>query len=266
MKDLKTYQYENKQITFDLGNGEVMVNATEMARPFGKQPFDFIRLEQTKAFIDVFRKKVKTGIPVIKQKTGRHGGTWMHQKLALKFAAWLSPEFELWCFDRIEELLTTGKTEIKSGEFSLLERGILKLQPGQWEKRFQDEFFIQVMRVWGYEFDMSQWPPPQFVGKIITDYVYSPLHRKIPNELRRVKETVPFSRWHQHLSEDAVKALEYHLDAVILLLEITPDGQKETFKATFNRKFHNINQLDFFLKPHQINKPLKRITKAKIPA
>jgi phage antirepressor YoqD-like protein len=34
----------------------------------------------------------------------------MHQKLALKFAAWLNPEFELWVYDRIEELLRHGIT------------------------------------------------------------------------------------------------------------------------------------------------------------
>lgn len=39
-------------------------------------------------------------------------GTWMDEKLALKFAAWLSPYFELWVYDRIEELLLTGRTEI----------------------------------------------------------------------------------------------------------------------------------------------------------
>lgn len=37
----------------------------------------------------------------------------MHEKLALKFAAWLSPEFELWVYDRIQELLLQGHTAIR---------------------------------------------------------------------------------------------------------------------------------------------------------
>jgi len=28
-------------------------------------------------------------------------GTWIHERLALKFAAWLSPKFELWIYDTI---------------------------------------------------------------------------------------------------------------------------------------------------------------------
>jgi len=45
---------------------------------------------------------------------GNNPGTWAHQKLALKFAAWLSPHFELWVYDKIEELLKTGYTKLES--------------------------------------------------------------------------------------------------------------------------------------------------------
>lgn len=72
-----------------------MVNATQMAKPFGKRPNHFIDTDQTKAFINVL--EAKAGISALKTiKGGNNSGTWMHQKLALKFAGWLSPEFELW--------------------------------------------------------------------------------------------------------------------------------------------------------------------------
>jgi phage antirepressor YoqD-like protein len=88
-----------------------MVNATEMAKPFGKSPYDFLRLDQTKKFIAVLTDRLASGIPVaVVNNGGDNYGSWMHQKLALKFAAWLSPEFELWVYDRIEELLKLGFT------------------------------------------------------------------------------------------------------------------------------------------------------------
>lgn len=37
----------------------------------------------------------------------------MDEKLALKFASWLSARFELWVYDRIDELLKTGRTELE---------------------------------------------------------------------------------------------------------------------------------------------------------
>lgn len=107
---LQIFDYEGSKITFEK-NGVIMVNATEMAKAFNKHAKHFLENDQTKDFIAVLEAKV--GFPTL---TVNHGGsnpgTWMHQKLALKFAAWLSPDFELWVYDRIEELLTTGKTEI----------------------------------------------------------------------------------------------------------------------------------------------------------
>lgn len=38
-------------------------------------------------------------------------GTWFHPKLAIVFARWLAPEFEIWCDEQIEELLKNGKIE-----------------------------------------------------------------------------------------------------------------------------------------------------------
>lgn len=109
---LQTFTYNNSPITFSK-DAEVMINATEMAKPFGKEATHFLNNQQTKEFKSVLEAKLR--IPSLRiQRGGSNPGTWMHQKLALKFAAWLSPEFELWVFDRIEELLLTGKTEVNN--------------------------------------------------------------------------------------------------------------------------------------------------------
>lgn len=89
-----------------------MVNATEMAKPFGKRCNDFLSTKQTKKLINSLSDKTgisATGLVVVNQG-GNNQGTWMHEDLALIFAQWLSPDFYLWCNDRIKELLTIGMT------------------------------------------------------------------------------------------------------------------------------------------------------------
>lgn len=115
MSNLSKFNYNGSEITFDLGNGEVMVNATEMAKVFGKKPNDFLRLKSTMEFIDAY--KVARGIPeadfsglIDIVNGGAYFGTWMHEDVAIEFARWLSPEFSIWCNDRIKELLTHGFT------------------------------------------------------------------------------------------------------------------------------------------------------------
>ena len=124
MSQLKTYDYDGYQISFAFEDSSKMINATMMAKPFKKYPADFLRLKQTKLFIAALEKRYgnphnensREILRIIQAGDAKLQGTWMDEKLALKFAAWLNPDFELWVWDRIYELLTTGKTEIMGFE------------------------------------------------------------------------------------------------------------------------------------------------------
>ena len=111
LNENQTFQYNGSPITFQKGDS-VMVNATEMAKPFGKRCNDFLSTKQTNELINSL--SIKTGISatglVIVNQGGNNQGTWMHEDLALIFAQWLSPDFYLWCNDRIKELLQYGMT------------------------------------------------------------------------------------------------------------------------------------------------------------
>lgn len=108
------FQYNGSPISFQKGDS-VMVNATEMAKPFKKIPKDWLRTKQSKEFINslsTVRQISLTGLVTIQQGGNGEQGTWMHEDVALEFARWLSPMFAIWCNDRIKELLTKGHTEI----------------------------------------------------------------------------------------------------------------------------------------------------------
>ena len=45
-------------------------------------------------------------------------GTWVNDILALKLAAWLSPQFEIWIYTKIKELLTNGSVEFNPNPIS----------------------------------------------------------------------------------------------------------------------------------------------------
>ena len=90
-----------------------MINATEMAKPFGKLAKDWLSNKSTKEFLSTLsavRTIPLTGLVEIKQGGNSEQGTWMHEDVALEFARWLSPAFAIWCNDRIKELLQYGMT------------------------------------------------------------------------------------------------------------------------------------------------------------
>lgn len=93
----------------------VMVNATQMAKAYGKEVYDFLRINGTQKLIEAYCQtedlrygdefsphgkvvKIQKGDPSV-------SGTWMNRILAIKFAAWLDPFFELWILKTIDEIM-----------------------------------------------------------------------------------------------------------------------------------------------------------------
>jgi len=150
-KQLSIFTFNDNSITFEFQAGKdvdnVMVNATEMAKIFNKRVENFTRIETTEAFINECLKNANKrflGIEnvhdliVSKQKSG----TWMHRILALKFAAWLSPAFELWVYVTIDKILFDYHREL---EESLRKSAERKNRIDQLEEELQaDDNFVEL--------------------------------------------------------------------------------------------------------------------------
>lgn len=112
--------YQDTEIHFLVSeNKNVMINATDMAKAFNKLPADFLRLEQTKAYINEFIKdddffyshygkshtENRKNLIVKVTNGGKNKGTYLHRKLALKLAGWLDSKFDYWLSSKIEILM-----------------------------------------------------------------------------------------------------------------------------------------------------------------
>lgn len=117
MKNLIAVDFNGVSVSFR-ANG--YLNATQIAKHFDKRPNDYLILDQTKRYISVLaehltvtRKTVtKENQLVIVKQGGKsyEQGTWLHPKLAIHFARWLSAEFAVWCDEQIEIILSGNKT------------------------------------------------------------------------------------------------------------------------------------------------------------
>ena len=57
MSEIIKFDYEGQHISFEFADGNRMINATEMARPFGKRVNNFLRMEGTKEYILVLESR-----------------------------------------------------------------------------------------------------------------------------------------------------------------------------------------------------------------
>ena len=124
--------YKGADITFQNNDGSIMVNATEMAKQFGKRTVDWTRQKSSENFMRKLGEvRNLTSADMIRVVHGDGGCTWMHEDVALEFARWLSPEFAIWCNDRIKELLKFGITATQTTIENIIadpESGIRMLQ------------------------------------------------------------------------------------------------------------------------------------------
>ena len=131
--------FGGSEIEFEpfVSNGNVMVNATEMAKIFGKLPKDFLRNDDVQSFINECLKKENSpflGIQTLDDLvvSRQKSGTWMHRVLALKFAAWLNPAFELWVYQTIEEIMFGHSRE---NDESIRRTIVMQFEVSQIEKK-----------------------------------------------------------------------------------------------------------------------------------
>ena len=101
MSKIITRDYEGHAIAYQ---GDGWFNATQAAAKFGKSPHEWQRLPDTVAYIAALERKYGK-IPYSKSKRGGNGGTWLHPKLAIRFAQWLDVDFAVWCDEQIDALI-----------------------------------------------------------------------------------------------------------------------------------------------------------------
>lgn len=108
--EILKFEFDSELIEFEVINGNVMVNATQMAKVFGKKVNHFTENETTRLFISECLNNRNSGFILVENEedliiSKQKSGTWMHRILALKFAAWLNPRFELWVYSTIDKIL-----------------------------------------------------------------------------------------------------------------------------------------------------------------
>lgn len=95
-------------------------NATIAAKRYGKEPYEWLRLDETVEYIAALDAISNPGQNRIWHKTrrGNNGGTWLHPKLAVRFTQWLDVNFAVWCDMQIDQILRAPELPNEADELS----------------------------------------------------------------------------------------------------------------------------------------------------
>jgi phage antirepressor YoqD-like protein len=107
------HNYNGFEIQFEEVNGHVMASATNMCHAFDKKPSNWLALDSTKRYLDALQA-VSGNLALVETRNGGlYPGTWVNEKLIVKLAQWLDVDFEVWCDQKIADLLKNGTVTLK---------------------------------------------------------------------------------------------------------------------------------------------------------
>lgn len=98
------FHYQGQAVRF---NSDGWINATDVAKRFGKRPVDWLKQDETKQYISVLAEALNCDPEsLLETRRGRYqSGTWLHPKLGVTFARWLDLKFAVWADLHIDALL-----------------------------------------------------------------------------------------------------------------------------------------------------------------
>jgi len=99
-----------------LSREDGFINATALCKAGGKQFNDWYRLEKSKLFLNALSSS--TGYPadilihIITNMKNEFRGTWVHPRIAVNIAQWISPIFDVQVSGWVYEIAVTGKVTV----------------------------------------------------------------------------------------------------------------------------------------------------------
>lgn len=116
MANIQIFNYNGSNVSMTRNeNGIVYVNLTEVAKAFpNKNLTQIVNSQEIKDYCESLSKLQNYSLAdlLIVKRGGNDNGTWAHQKVALRVAQKLSPDFAVMVDTWIETLLTEGKVEL----------------------------------------------------------------------------------------------------------------------------------------------------------
>lgn len=104
MNNVIPFNYQGQAVRF---NSDGWINATDVAKRYGKRPVDWLKQDETRQYLAALGEALNCDPEsLLETKRGRYqSGTWLHPKLGVAFARWLDMKFSVWCDLHIDALL-----------------------------------------------------------------------------------------------------------------------------------------------------------------
>lgn len=225
MSNIVKFDFEGRLYSF---NTDGWFNATEAAKRYGKRLDHWLGTAETLEYIRALDEAL-TGKHsqisntrengYLRTRRGQNGGTWMHPKLAVAFARWLSAKFGVWCDLQIDSIIRNGIRA--EGNANLLPL-FLRDTAAEWELRFTPAYYHALARMSGTVYSGHAGGTPPLYGQITDQWVYGCiLPDDVHAELKARRQRA--EKMHQWMTEGGAEVLDRQIALVTAIAASSAD-------------------------------------------
>lgn len=124
---------------FEIDQDKNLVNLTKIANHFDKRVSKWRELPSTQKFLESFFKKNPESENLTVVNGGNKNGTWASKKLALKFAEWISVDFEIFANEVLDNYFTPKQLTV----LDILELNTNKIKELKAELDYKNQIVIE---------------------------------------------------------------------------------------------------------------------------
>lgn len=222
MSKIVKFEFKEQLYSFNLDG---WFNATEAAKRFSQKAHEWLRLPSTERYIAALGQALgfeagESRSKLVSTETARgRAGTWLHPKMAVAFARWLSDDFGVWCDLQIDALIRNGIRA--EGNANLLPL-FLREAAGVWELRFKPEYYQALAKLTSTIYTGHAGGTCPLYGHITDKWVYGCLlPEEVHSELKARRSES--QKMHQWLTEGGQDLLDKQIDLVTTFARSSAD-------------------------------------------
>lgn len=231
---VKVYNDGNMELNveFKVIDGEVYAKANSMAD--STKLDNWKRSANTKRYLEALEgRSVKSTEWILSNNGGNEQGTWIHEKLVLNLARYISVDFEIWCDEQITTLIRDGEVSSVKPSYTIdnpierAKRWIEEQELHQLEVKQKDEVIIKVKEEVKAKVkvidDITKDVDTPLLCKTVTDYInvlhhktrepHQMIYKKIYDVLgRRLNKDIPYrkTQYEQSQRELVINNIAYN--------------------------------------------------------
>lgn len=226
------------RVVFRMIDGQVYANANTMVD--SQKLSDWKRSANTKRYLDALKSRRINGMEnshstyiISESGTDTLNGTWIHEKLILNLARYISVDFELWADEQIATLIRDGEVSLVKPSYTIdnpierAKRWIEEQELHQLEVKQKDEVIIKVKEEVKAKVkvidDITKDVDTPLLCKTVTDYInvlhhktrepHQMIYKKIYDVLgRRLNKDIPYrkTQYEQSQRELVINNIAYN--------------------------------------------------------